>query len=77
LRNHSPRSTPRLTLRQNKKLLIHAANSGDELLIGDRLRIRRDITFAGRLCNRARRTEYSRRLRPRHFAQHAATALYV
>jgi alkylation response protein AidB-like acyl-CoA dehydrogenase len=43
----------RLTLRHNIKLLIDSANSGDELPIGERLRIRRDITFAGKLCHRA------------------------
>jgi 3-hydroxy-9,10-secoandrosta-1,3,5(10)-triene-9,17-dione monooxygenase len=43
----------RLTLRHNIKLLIDSANSGDELPIAERLRIRRDITFAGRLCYRA------------------------
>jgi 3-hydroxy-9,10-secoandrosta-1,3,5(10)-triene-9,17-dione monooxygenase len=43
----------RLTLRHNIKLLIDSANSGDDLSTGERLRIRRDITFAGKLCHRA------------------------
>jgi alkylation response protein AidB-like acyl-CoA dehydrogenase len=43
----------RLTLRHNIKLLIDSANSGDELSTGERLRIRRDIVFAGKLCHRA------------------------
>jgi alkylation response protein AidB-like acyl-CoA dehydrogenase len=45
----------RLTLRHNVKLLIDCASSGDELPIGERLRIRRDITFAGKLCHHASR----------------------
>ena len=43
----------RLTLRHNIKLLIDSANSGDDPSTGERLRIRRDITFAGKLCHRA------------------------
>jgi acyl-CoA dehydrogenase-like protein len=43
----------RLTLRHNIKLLIDSANSGDDLSTGERLRIRGDITFAGKLCHRA------------------------
>jgi alkylation response protein AidB-like acyl-CoA dehydrogenase len=43
----------RLTHRHDIKLLIDAAAAGDELPVAERLRIRRDITFAGRLCHRA------------------------
>ena len=45
--------TVRLTLRHNIKFLMDSANSGSELSTGERLRIRRDITFAGKLCHRA------------------------
>jgi hypothetical protein len=56
----------RLTLRHNIKLLIDAAYSGDELSIGERLRIRRDIPSpAGSAI--ARRTASSRPAAPTPF----------
>jgi alkylation response protein AidB-like acyl-CoA dehydrogenase len=43
----------RLLMRKNLRDLVEWANTETEIPIGERLRIRRDITFGGKLCYRA------------------------
>ncbi len=45
----------RLLMRRNLRQLIEWAETGVEIPIDERLRIRRDITFGGMICNRAAR----------------------
>jgi 3-hydroxy-9,10-secoandrosta-1,3,5(10)-triene-9,17-dione monooxygenase len=43
----------RLLMRRNLSQLIEWAEAGEEIPLGERLRIRRDITFGGLICKRA------------------------
>jgi alkylation response protein AidB-like acyl-CoA dehydrogenase len=45
----------RLLMRRNLRQLIDWAEAGVEISLSERLRIRRDITFGGMICNRAAR----------------------
>jgi 3-hydroxy-9,10-secoandrosta-1,3,5(10)-triene-9,17-dione monooxygenase len=45
----------RVLMRRNLRQLIDWANADAEIPVSERLRIRRDITFGGMLCNRAAR----------------------